>query len=94
MAASDFGSDETTSNNELIKSTNATIANPSTLSTNTWGIAIPGKQGYNDEATYNTGITNPNDESTQTTLATATFGSVPPKLSGENHYVQQSSQWC
>ena len=82
MAASDFGS-ETSSNNELIKSTNATIANPSTLSTNTWGIAIPGKQGYNDEATYNTGITNPNDQSTQSTLAKATFGAVPPKLAGE-----------
>ena len=65
MATSDFGSDETSSNNELIKSTNATIANPSTLSTNTWGIAIPGKQGYSNKSTYELGITNPNDQSAQ-----------------------------
>ena len=82
MAASDFGSG-TSSNNELIKSTSATIANPSTLSLNTWGIAIPGKSGYSNASTYELGITNPNDDNTQTTLATATFGSVPPKLAGE-----------
>ena len=90
MAASDFGSDETSSNNELIKSTAATIANPSTLSTNTWGIAIPGKQGYSNKSTYELGITNPNDQSTQTTLAKATFGAVPPKLAGET--IMSSSQ--
>ena len=82
MSASDFGTG-TSSNNELIKSTNATIANPSILSANTWGIAIPGKQGYSNKSTYELGITNPNDQSTQTTLAKATFGAVPPKLAGE-----------
>ena len=88
MAASDFGS-ETSSNNELIKSTNATIANPATLNINTWGIAIPNDSPYSpydkysSQSIYDEGITNPNDESTQTTLATATFGSVPPKLAGE-----------
>ena len=82
MAASDFGSG-TSSNNELIKSTSATITNPSTLSLNTWGIAIPGKSGYSNASIYELGITNPNDDNTQTTLATATFGSVPPKLAGE-----------
>ena len=81
MSSSDFGTG-TSSNNELIKSTTATINNPAILSTNTWGIAIPGKQGYSNESTYELGITNPNDQSTQTTLATATFGSVPPKLNG------------
>ena len=89
MAASDFGS-ETSSNNELIKSTTAPIANPSTLSLNTWGIAIPGKQGYSNKSTYELGITNPNDQSTQTTLANATFGAVPPKLAGET--IMSSSQ--
>ena len=89
MSASDFGSG-TSSNNELIKSTTATIANPSTLSTNTWGIAIPGKQGYSNKSTYELGITNPNDQSTQTTLAKATFGAVPPKLAGET--IMSSSQ--
>ena len=82
MSTPDFGTG-TSSNNELIKSTNATIANPSTLSLNTWGIAIPGKQGYSNKSTYELGITNPNDQSTQTTLAKATFGAVPPKLAGE-----------
>ena len=82
MSASDFGTG-TSSNNELIKSTTAPIANPSTLSLNTWGIAIPGKQGYSNKSTYELGITNPNDQSTQTTLAKATFGAVPPKLAGE-----------
>ena len=89
MSASDFGSG-TSSNNELIKSTSAPIANPSTLSTNTWGIAIPGKQGYSNKSTYELGITNPNDQSTQTTLAKATFGAVPPKLAGET--IMSSSQ--
>ena len=89
MAASDFGSG-TSSNNELIKSTSATITNPSTLSLNTWGIAIPGKSGYSNASTYELGITNPNDDNTQTTLATATFGSVPPKLAGET--IMSSSQ--
>ena len=89
MSASDFGSG-TSSNNELIKSTTATINNPAILSTNTWGIAIPGKQGYSNESTYELGITNPNDESTQTTLAKATFGAVPPKLAGET--IMSSSQ--
>ena len=89
MSASDFGSG-TSSNNELIKSTTASIANPATLSTNTWGIAIPGKQGYSNESTYELGITNPNDQSTQTTLAKATFGAVPPKLAGET--IMSSSQ--
>ena len=89
MSASDFGTG-TSSNNELIKSTTASIANPATLSTNTWGIAIPGKQGYSNESTYELGITNPNDESTQTTLAKATFGAVPPKLAGET--IMSSSQ--
>ena len=82
MSAPDFGTG-TSSNNELIKSTNATITNPSTLSTNTWGIAIPGKQGYSNKSTYELGITNPNDQSTQSTLAKVTFGAVPPKLAGE-----------
>lgn len=82
MSAPDFGSG-TSSNNELIKSTTATIANPSTLSLNTWGIAIPGKADYSDESTYELGITNPNDDSTQPALAKATFGAVPPKLAGE-----------
>ena len=82
MSASDFGTG-TSSNNELIKSTSAPIANPSTLSTNTWGIAIPDKQGYSNKSTYELGITNPNDQSTQTALAKATFGAVPPKLAGE-----------
>ena len=88
MAASDFGS-ETSSNNELIKSTNATIANPAILNINTWGIAIPNDSPYSpydkysSKSIYDEGITNPNDESTQTTLANATFGAVPPKLAGE-----------
>ena len=86
---SDFGTG-TSSNNELIKSTTAPIANPATLSLNTWGIAIPGKQGYSNESTYELGITNPNDQSTQTTLAKATFGAVPPKLAGET--IMSSSQ--
>ena len=95
MAASDFGS-ETSSNNELIKSTNATIANPSTLSLNTWGIAIPNDSQYspydkyNSQSIYDVGITSPNDKSTQTTLAKATFGAVPPKLAGET--IMSSSQ--
>ena len=89
MSASDFGTG-TSSNNELIKSTSAPIANPSTLSTNTWGIAIPDKQGYSNKSTYELGITNPNDQSTQTTLAKATFGAVPPKLAGET--IMSSSQ--
>ena len=88
MAASDFGSG-TSSNNELIKSTNATIANPAILNINTWGIAIPNDSPYSpydkysSKSIYDEGITNPNDESTQTTLANATFGAVPPKLAGE-----------
>ena len=89
MSAPDFGTG-TSSNNELIKSTTAPIANPSTLSTNTWGIAIPGKQGYSNKSTYELGITNPNDQSTQSTLAKATFGAVPPKLAGET--IMSSSQ--
>ena len=89
MSASDFGTG-TSSNNELIKSTSAPIANPSTLSTNTWGIAIPGKQGYSNKSTYELGITNPNDQSTQSTLAKATFGAVPHKLAGET--IMSSSQ--
>ena len=89
MSASDFGSG-TSSNNELIKSTTATINNPAILSTNTWGIAIPGKQGYSNKSTYELGITNPNDQSTQSTLAKATFGAVPPKLAGET--IMSSSQ--
>lgn len=96
MAASDFGSDETSSNNELIKSTNATIANPATLNINTWGIAIPNDSPYSpydkysSKSIYDVGITNPNDQSTQTTLAKATFGAVPPKLAGET--IMSSSQ--
>ena len=89
MSASDFGTG-TSSNNELIKSTTASIANPSILSTNTWGIAIPGKTNYSNESTYELGITNPNDQSTQSTLAKATFGAVPPKLAGET--IMSSSQ--
>ena len=89
MSAPDFGTG-TSSNNELIKSTTASIANPATLSTNTWGIAIPDKQGYSNKSTYELGITNPNDQSTQSTLAKATFGAVPPKLAGET--IMSSSQ--
>lgn len=95
MAASDFGS-ETSSNNELIKSTNATIANPATLNINTWGIAIPNDSPYspydkyNSQSIYDEGITNPNDQSIQATLANATFGAVPPKLAGET--IMSSSQ--
>ena len=95
MSASDFGSD-TSSNNELIKSTNATIANPATLNINTWGIAIPNDSPYSpydkysSKSIYDVGITNPNDQSTQTTLAKATFGAVPPKLAGET--IMSSSQ--
>ena len=95
MAASDFGS-ETSSNNELIKSTNATIANPATLNINTWGIAIPNDSPYspydkyNSQSIYDEGITNPNDQSIQATLANAAFGAVPPKLAGET--IMSSSQ--
>ena len=38
---------------------------------------------YSSKSIYDVGITNPNDQSTQTTLANATFGAVPPKLAGE-----------
>ena len=89
MTAPDFGGG-TGTNNQLINPTNGTITNPSTLSLNTWGIAIPGKSGYNDAATYELGITSPNDGSTQTALANATFGAVPAKLDGET--IMSSSQ--
>ena len=82
MTAPDFGGG-TGTNNQLINPTNGTITNPSTLSLNTWGIAIPGKSGYNNASTYELGIANPNDDSTQTALANANFGAVPAKLDGE-----------
>ena len=82
MTAPDFDGG-TGTNNQLINPTNGTITNPSTLSLNTWGIAIPGKSGYNNASTYELGIANPNDDSTQTALANANFGAVPAKLDGE-----------
>ena len=71
MVASDFGSgDGASSNNERIKSTNATIDDPATLALNTWGIAIPGTGKYNNESDYASAV------------ATAKFGAVPTKQNG------------
>ena len=71
MVASDFGSgDGASSNNERIKSTNATIDDPATLALNTWGIAIPGMDKYNNESDYASALT------------TAKFGAVPTKQNG------------
>ena len=71
MVASDFGSgDGASSNNERIKSTNATIDDPATLALNTWGIAIPGMGKYNNESDYTSALT------------TAKFGAVPTKQNG------------
>ena len=81
LTAPDFGGG-TDTNNQLINPTSGAITSPAVLSLNTWGIAIPGMTGYDSASTYELGITNPNDASTQSSLATATFGAIPAKLAG------------
>lgn len=84
----DFGG-STTTNNHLINPVSGTLASPSTLGSNTWGMAIPGRDKYSAEAVYTAGLpvasggTNGGVENTanQATLRTATFGQIPSKTS-------------
>ena len=88
----DFGG-STTTNNHLINPVSGTLASPSTLSSNTWGMAIPGRGNYSTEAVYTAGLpvanggtnggTNGGVENVanQATLRTATFGQIPSKTS-------------
>lgn len=84
----DFGG-STTTNNHLINPVSGTLASPSTLSSNTWGMAIPGRGNYSAEAVYTAGLpvanggTNGGVENVanQATLRTATFGQIPSKTS-------------
>ena len=79
----------TTTNNHLINPVSGTLASPSTLGSNTWGMAIPGRSGYSAESVYTTGLpatsggTNGGVENVanQATLRTATFGQIPSKTS-------------
>ena len=75
----------TTTNNHLINPVSGTLASPSTLSSNTWGMAIPGRSNYSAEAVYTAGLpaasggTNGGVENVanQATLRAATFGQIP-----------------
>ena len=82
----DFGG-STTTNNHLINPVSGTLASPSTLSSNTWGMAIPGRSGYSAESVYTTGLPAANggtnggveNAANQATLRAATFGQIPAK---------------
>lgn len=82
----DFGG-STTTNNHLVNPVSGTLASPSTLGSNTWGMAIPGRDKYSAEAVYTAGLpaasggTNGGVENAanQATLRTATFGQIPAK---------------
>ena len=84
----DFGG-STTTNNHLINPVSGTLASPSTLGSNTWGMAIPGRSGYSAESVYTTGLPAANggtnggveNAANQATLRTATFGQIPSKTS-------------
>ncbi len=84
----DFGG-STTTNNHLINPVSGTLASPSTLSSNTWGMAIPGRDNYSVEAVYTAGLPAANggtnggveNVANQATLRTATFGQIPSKTS-------------
>ena len=82
----DFGG-STTTNNHLINPVSGTLASPSTLGSNTWGMAIPGRSGYSAESVYTTGLPAANggtnggveNAANQATLRAATFGQIPAK---------------
>ena len=84
----DFGV-STPTNNHLINPVGGTLASPSTLSSNTWGMAIPGRGNYSAEAVYAAGLPAANggtnggveNVANQATLRTATFGQIPSKTS-------------
>ena len=75
LVPDDFGS-STSSNNNLIQpvggnSNPVPLSNPTTLSTNEWGVAIPGNNGYDAESSY--------QSSDQATLLTTKYAAVPSK---------------
>ena len=88
LSPADFGG-STTTNNHLINPVSGTLASPSTLSSNTWGMAIPGRGNYSAEAVYAAGLPAANggtnggveNVANQATLRTATFGQIPSKTS-------------
>lgn len=64
------------SNNNVIDATSRNVASPGVLASDkTWGIAIPGRQGYSSEDDYKLGISAA--DSNQEVLQNTTYGAVP-----------------